>query len=192
MINGFKEIEYKNYLIKIVYDDFPENPRISFEREGTLICLNSKYDLGDKESKNYKNLTLDEIHKEIKIKYKNAVIVPVYIYDHSGITLSTVPFSCRWDSGQIGFIYYNNEGKKINLNSVKKILESEIKTYNDYLNDNVYGYIVEKNEEFVDSCYGYYGDPEYCESEAKLEVDNQIKIFKEKIENILNNLAVED
>ncbi len=38
------------------------------------------------------------------IKTKNCIL-PVYLYDHSGITINTVPYSCRWDSGQIGWIY---------------------------------------------------------------------------------------
>jgi len=31
--------------------------------------------------------------------------LPLYLYDHSGITISTGPFSCPFDSGQVGFIY---------------------------------------------------------------------------------------
>lgn len=33
------------------------------------------------------------------------VILPLYLYDHGGITMSTGPFSCPWDSGRVGFIY---------------------------------------------------------------------------------------
>ena len=33
------------------------------------------------------------------------IILPLYLYDHSGITMSTGPFSCPWDSGQVGWIY---------------------------------------------------------------------------------------
>jgi hypothetical protein len=32
------------------------------------------------------------------------VILPLYLYDHSGITMSCGPFSCPWDSGQVGII----------------------------------------------------------------------------------------
>lgn len=34
------------------------------------------------------------------------VILPLYLYDHSGITMNTCGFSCPWDSGQVGWIYY--------------------------------------------------------------------------------------
>ena len=33
------------------------------------------------------------------------VILPLYLYDHSGITMNTTGFSCPWDSGQVGWIY---------------------------------------------------------------------------------------
>ena len=33
------------------------------------------------------------------------VILPLYLYDHSGITMNTCGFSCPWDSGQVGWIY---------------------------------------------------------------------------------------
>lgn len=33
------------------------------------------------------------------------VILPLYLYDHGSITMSTGAFSCPWDSGQVGWIY---------------------------------------------------------------------------------------
>jgi hypothetical protein len=36
-------------------------------------------------------------------------IKDLYLYDHSGITISTSPFSCGWDSGQVGFIYLTRQ-----------------------------------------------------------------------------------
>lgn len=77
-------------------------------------------------------------------KFDNiAIHLPVYLYNHSGITVSTSPFSCRWDSGQVGIIYvlkekvyeeYNvrNISSKIK-ESVTKILENEILELDKYL-----------------------------------------------------------
>lgn len=36
-------------------------------------------------------------------------ILPLYLYDHSGLTMNTSGFSCRWDSGQVGWIYCSHE-----------------------------------------------------------------------------------
>jgi len=46
------------------------------------------------------------IHKKA---HENAVILPVYMYDHSGITINTDGFSCPWDSGQVGVIFCTRE-----------------------------------------------------------------------------------
>jgi len=37
------------------------------------------------------------------------IILPLFLYDHSGITMSTGPFSCPWDSGQVGWIYASKQ-----------------------------------------------------------------------------------
>ncbi|HOO12216.1 MAG TPA: hypothetical protein PK684_04600 [Bacillota bacterium] len=37
------------------------------------------------------------------------IILPLYLYDHGGITMRTNPFSCPWDSGQVGWIYASKQ-----------------------------------------------------------------------------------
>jgi len=97
------------------------------------------------------------------------VVLPVYMYDHSGIALSTGPFGCMWDSGQIGWIVCDNDTIKSEFggdrDKAEKALCSEIEVYSEYVGGNVYGYIVEERDgddwEEVDSCYGFYGwDPD--------------------------------
>lgn len=87
---------------------------------------------------------------------KHIVELPLYLYDHSGITMSTSSFSCRWDSGQVGFIYVTKEKlckeyrwKKITKRRKEKIygyLKNEVKTYDDYLTGQVFGYTYETAE----------------------------------------------
>lgn len=81
---------------------------------------------------------------------KHIVELPLYLYDHSGITMNTSGFSCRWDSGQVGFIYVTKEKirkeygwKRITQARKEKIyryLKNEVKTYNHYLTGQVYGF----------------------------------------------------
>jgi hypothetical protein len=103
------------------------------------------------------------------------IIVPVYMYDHSGISLSTRRPSCSWDSGQLGFIYCSVAKAKEYLGKTddneaitlaNKILKDEVSIYNQYLNGEVYGYIAD-----TDSCFGYY-DYEECITAAKNSVDH--------------------
>lgn len=98
------------------------------------------------------------------------VVLPVYMYDHGGITINTTGFSCPWDSEQIGFIYAFKKDFKQG-EDIKAYLEGVIKEVNYYIEGNVYGYIVEDKEgNQIDSCYGYYGDYKYILEEFKDEL----------------------
>jgi hypothetical protein len=99
---------------------------------------------------------------------------PLYLYDHSGITISTGAFSCPWDSGQVGFAFvtFNTIRKEQSCKAVTekhkawaaRMIDSETETYDKYLTGDVYGYISEvatawdSDGEDLDSCRGYYGD----------------------------------
>lgn len=45
--------------------------------------------------------------RQILSRHPDVLLMPLYLYDHSGITISTSEFCDPWDSGQIGFIYTN-------------------------------------------------------------------------------------
>lgn len=115
---------------------------------------------------------------------RNNVILPVYIYDHSGITIScshTYPYNDRWDAGQVGWIYADyddikNEYGAVNTENIEKakeVLVSEVSTYDDYLRGNAYGYIIEKDGVEVASCWGYLGDLREMIAEMKSSVDKE-------------------
>jgi hypothetical protein len=167
-----------NYLIEVEQDDNTESPR-EWDNLGTMICFHSRYNLGDKH-----NFSSDEGREFLKSK-EICVSLPLYLYDHSGITMSTSPFGCRFDSSCVGFTYVTKEQvrkeygvKRINkelIEKVTKILESEVKIYDQYLTGDVYGYRISKvtecelgheHKEEVDSCWGFYGEDE-CMTEAE-------------------------
>ena len=118
---------------------------------------------------------------------KHVVMLPLYLYDHGGITMSTTPFGCRWDSGQVGWIYVTREvalkefGGKIFSKQLKakvlNLLEGEVKTYDQYLTGDVYGYTVE-GEHCDDSCWGFFGDDfSQMIDEAKRSIDFNVERF---------------
>jgi hypothetical protein len=109
-----------------------------------------------------------------------AVILPLYLYDHSGITISTGPFSCPWDSGQVGLIYatkadilkeFGDPNDEKVEERVEKRLEGEVESYDQYLTGDIYGFIIkDKDEEERESCWGFFG-MEHCKEEARLAAD---------------------
>jgi hypothetical protein len=125
-----------------MYQDF-DNPR-SWDNLGTMVCFHNRYDLGDNHHYNHNNYNgWDEMKNSITKEEDVAVILPLYLYDHSGITMSTSPFSCRWDSGQVGWTFVSKKKireeygvKRISKELIEKVtemLEGEVRTYDMYL-----------------------------------------------------------
>jgi hypothetical protein len=164
---------YRGCSIRLVTDEDPPNPR-EFTDLGRMICSHRYYNLGDDQKENV----------DIESVTQNALVLPVYMYDHSGITLSTKPFSCTWDSGQVGIIYCRleaalnafkmpegsnwqsicpgHENEALDLSQVVgRALEEEVRIYDDYLNSNVVGYITTslgEEEQDIESVWGFYPD----------------------------------
>jgi hypothetical protein len=101
------------------------------------------------------------------------LVLPVYIYEHSRVGLSTLkeyPFNSRWDAGQVGWIYAEwgevedlPGGEEEDL----KVLEAEVDRYGKYLSGDVVGYeIKDKEGNFQESGWGYY-DVDRAIEEAK-------------------------
>ena len=96
-------------------------------------------------------------------------ILPLYLYDHSGLTMNTTGFSCGWDSGQVGYIFITKESfKNFQGTTAEEVLIGQVKTYDLYLRGEVFWFkVVEEkhceccgsnSEEHIDSCSGFYGD----------------------------------
>lgn len=163
-------------ILKIVEYEPPESPRTAYDNVGIMLCSHRRYAFGDEQinSDNYNSWreVASDLCKDA------AVVLPLYVYDHSGLSMSTKPFNCRWDSGQVGWIYCTKEkaikewGRKyLTKNVVNKAaayLRSEVETYSQYLSGDVWGYVIEDDEtgEEVESCWGFYGH-EDCEQEGE-------------------------
>lgn len=185
-LNGFN--------IKIYYDDDAENPR-NWNNLGTMICGHSRYQLGEKHNfEDAQSFLLDlleltddcqlDLNQLVARAEKRAIILPVFLYDHSGLAMNTIGFRCPWDSAQVGFIYVALEKvrkeysvKRVSAQCRQKVLavlRQEVQTFSDYISGAVYGYVIEKDGETVDSCWGFIGDFEtYCLEEARSSVSHQ-------------------
>jgi len=163
---------------QIIQDQDAANPRTEWDNLGTMVCFHKNYILGDRghtyDCNDYGSW--DEMEADIRKRENVAVILPLFLYDHSGITMNTTGFNCRWDSGQVGFIFISKAkalkefGGKIITKKLRERLETylknEVETYDQYLTGDVWGVQVFEDGEEVDSCWGFYGY-DYAESEAK-------------------------
>jgi hypothetical protein len=203
-IKIMETINYKGYDINIDYDEIAESP-MEWDNLGTMVCWHNRYSLGDEKAhENYvyskeckiKNLTdycdnWDEVEEVLKKEFNTLVILPLFLYDHSGISMRTYRHGqhSSWDGGWVGFIFVEKDKVKKEWNvkrvsaklkkKIEEILSSEVNTYDDYIQGNVYHYSVEdKHGNDIDSCGGFYGydhEKSGLLSEAKSTIDWYIK-----------------
>lgn len=176
---------YKGFTIEIIPDEDAENPRTAWDNLGTMQCFHRRYTLGDKNLIRHEDYAgWDEMEDAIRKDLGAEIILPLYMYDHGGITISTSPFSCPWDSGRIGFIYVTREKLLKEYGNVRltkdiiakatKVLEGEVEVYDQFVQGDVYGYTIKDSEgEDGDSCWGYYGI-EAAEEAAKEAIAYEI------------------
>jgi len=163
MSEAVDTIQHNGYTIEIHHDYDAESPR-EWGNIGTMVCSHRCYNLGDVQGNG------DDVPV-------GAITLPLYLYDHSGITMSTSSFSCQWDSGRIGTIYCTRDkalaefgGKRLTKqirDKVIKAMQCEVETYDMFLTGQVYGYIVKDDEDnYIKSCWGFYG-MKHCVESAK-------------------------
>ena len=101
-------------------------------------------------------------------------------------TSNGYPYNDRWDAGCVGFVYVTKEkilqeianANEVNWTAIAdEVIENEMETYDKYVRGYVYKYMLTKkviqqdicphcgevireceDEEYVDSCGGFYGD----------------------------------
>jgi len=99
----------------------------------------------------------------VELAKQHNVILPVYLYDHSGLTINTTGFSCPWDSGQLGWIYATHRDIKEEygevtpetLTKAESLLQSEIEEYDLYLTGQCYGFKLYEGHNEINSCWGF-------------------------------------
>lgn len=104
---------------------------------------------------------------------------PLYLHDHSTVSISAGDPGDRWDSGQVGWQYLDEETFKTEFDNdhdrALRYMDATLKEYDEYLRGNVWGFTVEKGVRVTktypdgrvvetiewedhDSCWGFIGD----------------------------------
>ena len=192
------------HVLSIELDSDSEDPR-SWDNLSKMYCWHRNYSLGDQHSFNRirealvdiigecvpgdkinevmsvtgsKVLTGQEVDKLLIEALKDYVCIKyLYLYDHSGISISTSDFKDPWDSGIVGIVYLTKETILKNIayadevswyEVASKIIEEEVDTYDQWLKGEVYCFLLETVEECphcnqevresIDSMGGFFGN----------------------------------
>jgi hypothetical protein len=198
-----ERLTYHGIEYKIEQDSDYESPR-EWDNLGRMLCFHRRYKLGDEDlpydASEYSNW--EELKNQL-VRDGAVLVFSLYLYDHSGISISIssgYPYNDVWDAGQVGLIYVLREdllrefgAKRVSPKLLKKaeeIIRTEVKIYDQCLTGDVWGYIVyDSDGEQYDSCWGFYGY-DYCEKEAQGVIDSMLEHKMEESEEL--QLVVSD
>lgn len=148
-------------------DTDPMHPRFEFDHASRMLTWHPRHNRLTEE-----HCPREDAQWEVNRKLKDgALVVKLYLYEHSGLTIRTTPFDDPWDSGCVGFAYLMpDKGRKEFGRYWRKrgraAIEVEVRVLDQYLTGDVWGVIIETEDgEHVESCWGFYGH-EYAEEEA--------------------------
>ena len=220
-----KNKSFKFVEIEVKQDDDPAiNPIEDYDMFGKMVFFHRRMNLGhESPSCSVSEWTQKWLHENTELDYdkiedmnqaeswtefeKINFVIPVYAYEHGGITIRCNSNGAGWDSfdsGQLGFTFASYDsirkefgrGKTHRLTSAtitraEKCLISEVDEYDNYINGNVYGFIItnKKTGEQLDSCWGFVGDESYCREEAESSAkhyEKELKAESKKIESRLD------
>ena len=169
------------YRVVLKQDDYAENPR-EWDNVCTIVSGNGDQGIGDhgyRLEKDKMKSFIENLKTQPDTYWKY-----IYIYDHTGQTISLTPFNDPWDSGCCGVIFVTKETLQKECIGVtdenwqqraQQIAESEIEIYDAYISCEVYGYEIQQKQivehcnkttgkkwettewEVADSCGGFYG-----------------------------------
>ena len=156
-------------VVFVEYDSDPGSPRDWCNLGRVTLIDRARYNFGDDRA------DVDTVRAILRDPA--LVALPIYIYDHSGITINITGFSCPWDSGLVGVISVDKARaraelgrKRLDLARVRECLRGEIESLDQYLTGTVYGYRVENSEgDDLASCWGFYGTSAECLAEGLAE-----------------------
>ena len=177
-------------IIKVERDTDAQSPRGDCNF-GAMVCWHRRYRLGDVQPKCDPQEWLADGGVP-----EGSVVLPLYLMDHGGISMSTGDYGDRWDSGRVGWIFADPDmirkehmlaaDAEITAEiraSVERTLKSEVAVYSDYLEGNVWGYVIENIHKCSecgsdvhdtgddDSCWGFIGSDKSTLDAMKDHVD---------------------
>lgn len=170
-----KYIDTTPVTCRIDYDEWTDNPR-DWDNLGTMILSHTRYDMAKEIDLDFSDFDgWDEVEAHLRKEHDAFIVLPVQMYEHSGISIYVGTSHDHWDGGQLGFIFVTAKvvrtwyGVKRITKEVKEraieALTNEVDTYGKYVNGEVYSFMLEDARgEFIDSCGGWY-DPDDIKQE---------------------------
>lgn len=196
MSNEIERFIHAGRTVVIYYDEMAESPRKAFSQTATLVCWHRRADLGDKQVRNAIS-PKDIVREALASGDRILAILPLYLYQHSGMTMRCTPFGDTFDSGQVGWGYVSRssaitmgcvgtyidhetkETKTYDKAYFEQTIRDEVAEYDLYLKGECYEYaVLDDDGDVLESCCGYYGDIKYVREEAKTAAEGAVGLLR--------------
>lgn len=170
---------------KLFYDEYSESPRLD-DNVATILTWERDYNSPDENNDTFEefaekhgvdtskkwnlNSVMEAMRKE------GYYVVPVYALHHGVAHYSINDFNDPWDSGVVGVAFCKKqEGLPDNDNYLRRIINREVKTYDAWVNGEIYGVVrLDKTEDIVDETTEW----------VILDGDNRTETFKDMLSTI--------
>lgn len=204
-----KDLSGNLWSLELHHEIYPDNPREYYDQMGTMCCWHRRYNLGDKDVprsvEDFWYLLAEEAMSCLQVlgkadetwddldemdadelasfvhRAKQHIILPLYLYDHSGITMSTAPFSCPWDSGQVGYIYVSMRRLKEEYGDLSmeelcakgmQMLKSEVAEYDTYIRGDIFRCVIKRNMDVYEE-FGPCYSPKYVRTDVDCFLESE-------------------
>lgn len=187
MNHPLETFTFCGYTVEIHPDHDAENPRTWCS--STLCTRHRRRTFGGEMLPNAP-ATIEEAFAEHLadrgLTERDVIWLPVYSFEHSGLALGCTPFSDRWDSGQVGYIYMSHADIRREY-GVKRItrptkvavyhrLEAEIATLGDWVNGETYYFAIPALDDLsIGSFYGSDHEASGLLAAARSEIRHAIQ-----------------
>ena len=173
------------HFFKLFYDECSDSPR-NDTNVATVLTWERDYDSPDENNDTFeefaekhgvdisKKWDLDSIVEAMR--KEGYYVVPVYALHHGVSHYSIDDFNDPWDSGAVGVAFCKKqEGLPDNDNYLRRIIDREVKTYDAWVNGQIYGVVrLDKTEDIVDETTEW----------VILDGDNRTETFEDMLSTI--------
>jgi hypothetical protein len=172
------------YKIEVVQDEMADSPDC-WGNEDAFVVYDHRQFYVKREGFDPKEIG-EHMENTGRLFYDGYFVFPLYAYIHSGVALSVGNHDfpdARWDVSMSGWVLVKREKGMYRRARAFKLAEAITEEWNQYLSGDVYGYKVsdmtgckdDEEGEVVHSCWGFYGDHEYCMTEGVAEAEGCIE-----------------
>ena len=172
------------HFFKFFYDGYSESPRLD-DNVATILTWERNYSSPDENNDTFEEFAEKhgvDVSKEWDLdsvmdamREEGYYVVPVYALHHGVSHYSIYDFHDQWDSGVVGVAFCKKQkGLPDNDDYLRMIIDREVKTYDAWVNGEIYGIaLLGQDETVLDESVGYM-----------MPYENRIEVLKDMLSSV--------